>query len=205
VFRELLRQKLAGIAELTQEQLLALEAHYDLLTRWNRVLNLTSVATAAEAVERHYCESVFLAAHMPPGQLRIADVGAGAGFPGFPVAIVRADCNVALIESHHRKGVFLREASRGIANIRVFDTRAEAIHERFDRMISRAVSYNDLVPIIKNIASAADLLTGREAPPEGLGFAWADPVRLPWGRNRFLRSGVFVSRGTVENGFAREN
>ena len=40
-----------------------LKVHYELLTRWNRVLSLTSVRTLGESVERHYCESVFAAFH----------------------------------------------------------------------------------------------------------------------------------------------
>src|SRR5579872_7402885 len=90
-FADLLRQRLAGIAELSPLQVAALEAHYQLLLHWNRTHNLTTVA-GVEAVERHYCESIFLAAHLPPGELRIIDIGSGAGFPGYPVAIFRTDC-----------------------------------------------------------------------------------------------------------------
>jgi 16S rRNA (guanine527-N7)-methyltransferase len=190
VFRELLTQKLAGIAELTPAQLTTLETHYKLLSRWNRVLNLTSIGTVAEAVERHYCESIFLAIHLPAGELRIADIGSGAGFPGFPVAVVRPDYAVTLIESQRRKAVFLREASRSVCNIQVVATRAEGVAGQFDRAICRAVSYRDLVPVLKKLANSADLLTGGLAPPEEMGFAWSEPIRLPWGNNRFLRSGV---------------
>jgi 16S rRNA (guanine(527)-N(7))-methyltransferase RsmG len=189
VFRELLQQKLAGVAELTPEQLAPLEAHYELLRRWNRVLNLTSIETLEEAVERHYCESIFLAAHLPPAPLRIADIGSGAGFPGLPIAVMRPDCSITLIESHRRKAVFLREASRGLANIRVLANRAENVSEHFDRAVCRAVSYQDLVPILKNIADSADLLGGNELPLEELGFTWLAPKRLPWSRQRFLWSG----------------
>src|ERR1035437_3234294 len=111
MFADLLRQRLAGVVELSPGQVEALEAHYQLLLRWNRTLNLTSIKRMEEVVERHYCESLFLGTHLPQGGLRIADVGAGAGFPGFPVAVLRPDCSVTLIESHQRKAVFLREAS----------------------------------------------------------------------------------------------
>ena len=53
------------------------------------------------------------------------------GFPGFPVAILRPDCQVTLIESHQRKAVFLKEASRGIPNIRVLAKRAEDVQGAF--------------------------------------------------------------------------
>jgi 16S rRNA (guanine(527)-N(7))-methyltransferase RsmG len=126
---------------LTGEQEAALEAHLDLLMRWNRTLNLTAIRNREEAIERHYCESLFLGAKLPAGRLRIADVGSGAGFPGFPVAVLRPECSVTLIESHQRKAVFLREASRKVPNVKVAAKRAEDVTEAFDWVISRAVSY----------------------------------------------------------------
>ena len=190
MFAELLRQKLHGIISLTADQLQALEAHYQLLLRWNRILNLTSVTSLDEAVERHYCESVFLAVHLPPSPLRILDIGSGAGFPGIPVAILRPDCSVNLLESHARKAVFLREATRHFRNVRVNAVRGEALAETFECAVSRAVSYRDLAPILKRISGHADLLTGIEDPPAELGFEWHAPTPLPWGRQRFLRIGV---------------
>jgi 16S rRNA (guanine(527)-N(7))-methyltransferase RsmG len=202
MFRELLRQRLAGVASLTSHQLRTLEEHYQLLVRWNQVLNLTSIEDLAEVVERHYCESVFLAIHLPAGVLRVADIGSGGGFPGFPLAVLRPDCLLTLVEAHRRKAVFLREASRGLSNVRVLSARFEDVAEApFDRLVSRAVSYKDLKPAIKKLGHAADLLTGEEAPPSDLGFIWDAPILLPWGRNRFLRSGV--SRGTGTGGVSR--
>src|SRR5688572_7125078 len=145
-----------------------LEAHRELLRRWNQKLNLTS----EDSVERHYGESLFLAEHLPPGPLRIADIGSGAGFPGFPVAVVRPDCQVTLIESHQRKAVFLKEAARKQSNIRVLAKRAEDVDERFDWVISRGVSFMDLAVNLKRLAPNAALLTGAEPPNPDLGFIW---------------------------------
>jgi 16S rRNA (guanine527-N7)-methyltransferase len=189
MFRDLLRERLNGIAELDLAQEEALEAHYDLLVQWNRRLNLTAIRDLPEAVERHYGESIFLAAHLPAGALRIADVGSGAGFPGFPVAIYRPDCTVTLIESHQRKAVFLKEAARSVPNVRVLARRAEDVEEEFDLAISRAVSYDDLVPSLRRLAHTAALLTGADAPPAALGFTWDEPVVLPWGTQRYVRLG----------------
>jgi 16S rRNA (guanine(527)-N(7))-methyltransferase RsmG len=189
MFSDLLRQRLTGVVELSPGQVEALEAHYQLLLRWNRTLNLTSIRRMEEAVERHYCESLFLGAHLPPGCLRIADIGSGAGFPGFPVAVLRPDCSVTLIESHQRKAVFLREASRKLPNVRVLARRAEDVGEQFDWAISRAVSYKDLASFLKNLTASVDLLTGGEAPPDGIGFVWQPAILVPWGGQRFLRSG----------------
>jgi 16S rRNA (guanine527-N7)-methyltransferase len=178
---------------LTAEQEAALGAHLELLMRWNQKLNLTSIRNREEAIERHYCESLFLGSRLPAGALRIADVGSGAGFPGFPVAVLRPDCSVTLIESHQRKAVFLREASRALLNVRVLAKRAEDVDERFDWVISRAVSYVDLASFLKRLAPNADLLTGGEGPPEGLGFEWEAPVALPWGNQRFLWTGQTIA------------
>jgi 16S rRNA (guanine527-N7)-methyltransferase len=189
MFADLLRQRLAGIVEVSAGQVEALEAHYQLLLRWNRTLNLTSIKRMEEAVERHYCESLFLGTHLHQGRLRIADVGSGAGFPGFPVAVLRPDCSVTLIESHQRKAVFLREACRNLRNVRVLARRAEDVNEQFDWAISRAVSYKDLASFLKNLAPNVDLLTGGEVPPDGIGFVWQLPILVPWGGQRFLRTG----------------
>src|SRR5690349_10628648 len=134
---------------LTTEQSAALESHYELLVRWNKVLNLTAIEKLEEAVERHYCESLTLAERLTPG--RVADIGSGAGFPGLVAAIARPDCEFTLVESHQRKAVFLREASRGMVNVRVLAVRAEQIRERFDWVVSRAVSYSDLDKSIRGL------------------------------------------------------
>ena len=189
MFPELLRSRLADVAELPVEQVAALQAHYELMVRWNRTINLTAIRSVEEAVERHYCESVFLAVHLPAGRLRIADIGSGAGFPGFPVAVLRPDCSVTLVESHRRKSVFLQEAARGLGNLKVRAMRAEEVRESFDFVISRAVSYEDLTPVVQRLASRMALLTGAEEAPEKMGFRWEAPISLPWGSHRYLRIG----------------
>ena len=103
--------------------------------------------------------------------------------------MLRPECSITLIESHQRKAVFLREASRSLPNVRVLARRAEDVEEQFDWAISRAVSYKDLASFLKNLAPSVDLLTGGEEAPEGIGFVWQAPMRLPWGEQRFLRTG----------------
>jgi len=186
MFADLLRSKLAGVCELFEPQIERLALHYELLTRWNRVLNLTSVRTLEEAVERHYCESVFAACHLPEGAASVADVGSGAGFPGIPIAIMRQDCSVVLMESHQRKAAFLKEASRDLPNVRVVARRAQDVAERFDWVVSRAVRYSDIVGDLKKLGQNAELLTGEVRAEDLAGFEWQDPIRLPWGERRLL-------------------
>ena len=182
---------------MTAEQIAILEGHYEMLGRWNRSLNLTRIESMEAVIERHYAESLFLGAHLPRRPLLVVDVGSGAGFPGIPVAVLRPDCSVTLVESHRRKAVFLREATRRLSNVVVRAERAEDLTERFDCAVSRAVSYGDLVPALRKLADAAELLTGIEPPPAALGFRWSPPIRLPWGKNRFLRISDPAPLGSV--------
>jgi 16S rRNA (guanine(527)-N(7))-methyltransferase RsmG len=147
--------------QLSPVQLAQLERHYDLLYKWNRNLNLTSISSFFEVVQLHYCESLFIGSVLPRGDLRIVDVGSGAGFPGIPLAIARPECEVTLVEAHQRKGVFLREAARGLENISVIVGRAEKIAGGFDWLVGRGVRPSDLLSL--NVAShSAIFMTAEE-------------------------------------------
>ena len=173
MFAELLRRKTTSFCSLSSEQVAALESHYHLLLRWNRVLNLTAIRDEAEIVERHYAESLFLGAGLPEGRLHIADVGSGAGFPGLPIAVLRPECTVTLIESHHRKAAFLREASREMPNVQVSARRAEEMSASFDWVVSRAVRRGDIPPIAPRFALLTSTPAGSDVRP------------LPWRPDRF--------------------
>jgi len=179
MFRELLVREFAPYGSLTFAQIDALEAHYDLLTHWNSRLNLTRIESLEEAVRLHYCESLFVGTKLPAGPHRIVDVGSGAGFPGIPIAILRPECEVTLVESHQRKGVFLREASRNLANAKVITDRAENLKPEYDWLVSRAVSPEDVLKL--RLANNLALLVGGEHMP---GFERRESS--PWGNGRFL-------------------
>ena len=189
MFAELLRQRLASLVALTPGQLAQLERHFLLLNKWNRVLNLTSLQGLAEIVERHYCESIFLGIHLPAGHWDIADIGSGAGFPGVPVAVLRPDCSVYLVESHRRKSVFLREATRDLGNAQVLSQRVEDLERSFDWAIFRAVRLSEIEKPLANICQSVWSLGGKQCPPTSR-FTWNDPIKLPWGRERYLWIGT---------------
>ena len=191
MFRELLASEFGPYGELTPLQLSQLEHHFRLLLAWNQKLNLTRITEVEEAVRLHYCESLFLGRALPPGALRVADLGSGGGFPGIPVAILRPDLHVALIESHQRKSVFLREATHDLPNVEVLPIRFSDCRERFDWGISRAVTPLDVLS--SGLASDYALLLGAKDT-----FAGAQVSKLPWGRDRILSvSRETVSRETV--------
>jgi 16S rRNA (guanine(527)-N(7))-methyltransferase RsmG len=172
----------------------ALRAHFDLLCRWNPKLNLVSKRSLAEAATRHYGESLLLASRLPQGPLRVVDVGSGAGFPGFVVAAVRPDCQVTLIESDLRKSAFLREASRGLANVRVLSVRADSVQDRFDWLTMRAVRWE---AAFAGLACHYALLLGVEDAaklPGDLNGTQTEP--LPGSNARVLCIGHNVPRET---------
>lgn len=180
-FQEILRDTVRSFWTPSSAQVEALEAHFELLQRWNKRLNLTTIRDLREIVERHYGESLFLGSQLPAGALRIVDIGSGAGFPGFPIAVARVECKVSLVESHRRKAVFLQEASRSILNIRVLAARIQDVVGEFDWAVCRAVKWNEIRFEALRLAEHAAVLGGDGG------------IKLPWGDNRYLR---VVSRGT---------
>ncbi len=187
-FQDLLQAEFGPFGELTSEQLSQLEAHYELLVRWNRRLNLTRIVDLKEAVQFHYCESLFLGRALPSGPLTVADLGSGAGFPGIPVAILRPDLHVVLIESDARKAVFLREATRELTNVEALVSRFEDCSRRFDWVVARAVAPKSV--LASQLADNFALLVGQNDIP-----ASSRVIEIPWGRSRVL---AIVSRGTED-------
>jgi 16S rRNA (guanine527-N7)-methyltransferase len=195
VFNDLLVRGCEGIWSPTPLQVGQLHRHYEMLVRWNKILNLTSVREERDIIERHFLESIFLGSYLPEWALRIADIGSGAGFPGIPVAIMRPASSVTLIESHQRKAAFLKEVARELLNTRVIAARAEDVEEEFDWAISRAVAPDQLAPALRRARNAL-LLAGDSGPELIAGFTWEPPIKLPWGKQRYIWSGSAVSRET---------
>jgi rRNA small subunit methyltransferase G len=183
---------------LSDSQAESLYRHYELLVRWNRKMNLTSIRSPEEIVVRHYCESLFFASHVPEswGASSFADIGSGAGFPGVPMAVLRPDWRIALVESHQRKAVFLHESTRSLANVSVLGARAEELTGSFDVIVSRAVETGGILGLVPGVARRVGLLIGG-ADYEGLrgrvDLVWASVVRVPWGDRRLA---VFGSCST---------
>lgn len=180
MFRELLAAEFAPYGLLSAEQLTKLEQHYALLTRWNEKMNLTRIRKLEDVVKLHYCESLFLGRSLPEGQLHIADVGSGAGFPGIPVAILRPDCRVDLVESNQRKAVFLKEASRELPNVRVCAQNAAALNSSYDWTVARAVRIADVIGagLSRSFAILMSATQAEELPGCVKG--------IPWGANRTI-------------------
>lgn len=188
-FNRVLAAKLQPYCNLTTSQANTLYRHYSMMCRWNRAMSLTTVKDLESAIERHYCESVFAALHLPPGTRTVADIGSGAGFPGFPMAVYLTDMQFVLIESQQKKAAFLREVSHGIGNIKVAAIHTKAWAGHVDVAVSRAVRPLEVLPLVPDRAHAALLMLGEDDLPTVLrvpGLLFDEPIRLPWGEHRLL-------------------
>jgi len=111
----------------------------------------TTVTDPEKAVEAHVADSL-VALELPEvrSATAIADLGAGAGFPGLPLAIALPGAAVALVESSTRKCEFIERAAAacGVRNAEVVNARAEdwpAGLGRFDLVTARALAPLDVV------------------------------------------------------------
>ena len=133
--------------------------YIQLIAKWNKVHNLTAVRELQEMVTLHLLDSLTIVAHVPQGA-RVIDVGSGAGLPGIPLAIARADVQVTLLDSNHKKTAFLRQAKGELRleNVEVIADRVEDVatqtspQELFDVVVSRAFSdLPDLVAAARHL------------------------------------------------------
>jgi len=137
----------AGIS-LTDHQKNQLVAYVDMLHKWNKAYNLTSVRDPNEMLIRHILDSVVAAPHLVGS--RFIDVGTGPGLPGIPLSIVLPDAHFTLLDSLGKRIRFLRQVQHelGLTNITPVQSRVEDFPAEppFDGVISRAfASLNDMV------------------------------------------------------------
>ena len=120
-----------------------------LIEKWNHVHNLTAVREPEAMLARHLLDSLAIIPYIT-GE-RIVDVGSGAGLPGIPLALVHPEWHVALVESNHKKAIFLQQAriELSLKNVEVVAGRIENFSsaEGFDTVISRA--FSDLADFVR--------------------------------------------------------
>jgi 16S rRNA (guanine(527)-N(7))-methyltransferase RsmG len=154
---------------LDEPRLLALSRYLAELDLWRRRTNLTGPMSAEELVP-HALESICGEKLIPDGA-RLLDIGSGAGLPGLPLAIVRADLSVTLLEPRGKRAAFLRHAVRAVPvqNAQVLEERVEKLAKPlYDVATIRALA--DL----KKILTPPDFLQS-----EGILVSWTtDPQSL---------------------------
>jgi 16S rRNA (guanine527-N7)-methyltransferase len=114
--------------ELTQSLYDSLLRYTQLLRDWNQRINLVSRRDTGRILSYHVIDSLAVQRLIPQGS-RVCDIGTGAGLPGIPLAIVRSDLKMLLVESSQKRSRFLETAvvELGLGNVEVLNERAESL------------------------------------------------------------------------------
>ena len=139
--------------DLLPAQLERFERLTALLLDWNQRINLTAIQDPADIAIKHYLDALTLLKVLPQlaasqADLRLIDVGSGAGFPGLALAVAFPRLQVTLLDSTAKKLKFIDHAGQalGIENIRTVHARAEDAGQsrqhraRYDIAAARAVA-----------------------------------------------------------------
>lgn len=144
----------AGIC-LDGEKLCKLTRYFEMLTEKNKVMNLTAITDEDEFITKHFLDSLSLLNFTATGkeiaegkELKVIDVGTGAGFPGMVLKIVCPQLQMTLFDSLNKRLLFLDEviADLGLTGVQTIHGRAEDLgHDRahrefYDLVLARAVA-----------------------------------------------------------------
>lgn len=154
---------------LSQAQQQKMLAYVQLLAKWNKVYNLTSVRDIDDMVSRHLLDSLAILPFLSGDSL--LDVGSGGGLPGIPIAIAKPDLAVTLLDSNSKKTRFLQQvkAELGLQNVTVVHARIEQAHlPQFDLVTARAFStIGDIIDLTeRHCHDASRLLLMKGVYPE---------------------------------------
>ena len=134
--------------EITEQNLIDLEKYKDLLIEYNKKFNLTAIKTEEEIYLKHFYDSLTLTKGLSlEGNLKLLDIGTGAGFPGLVLKIFYPNLEITLLDSNNKKITFLETVIKelNLKNITCIHNRAESLpdnyREYFDIITSRAVAH----------------------------------------------------------------
>ena len=132
----------------------------ELLYEKNQVMNLTAIRDKEGMLEKHFIDSLLLTKVIKDEEKSFIDVGTGAGFPGFVLAIFYPEKNFLLVDSVRKKIEFINEVIEklGLENVKTSFERAEELikgkRETFDVALCRGVAnlriiLEYMIPFIK--------------------------------------------------------
>lgn len=137
-----------GLAELglplSEAQAQQLLDYVDLIQKWTKVYNLTAVRDPAEMLTHHLLDSLAVIAPLrrqaAVGQIRLLDVGSGAGLPGAVIAICCPDITVHCVDTVAKKAAFIQQVavSLKLPNLRGIHARVENLTDKYQVVSSRA-------------------------------------------------------------------
>lgn len=162
--------------QIDQPKLDLFEDYLQLLLKWNKVYNLTSIRKREDIITKHFFDSLtlvklFQAVGIDPESRDTADFGTGAGFPGIPLKIYYPNLRLSLIESVGKKCIFLETVKRELKlDYRVICERAENITDKFDMVLSRATGETfQVLKVGKNLlrpGGSIIIMKGKEVEEE---------------------------------------
>ena len=141
--------------ELTDKQLNQFDEYYQLLIKWNEVMNLTAITEFKDVCKLHFVDSISGCKFFDFSneEFSLVDIGTGAGFPGIPLKIVFPQLHITLLDSLNKRLNFLNEVIEKLGlsesgSIKTLHGRAEdycmakdgSLRETFDIAVSRAVA-----------------------------------------------------------------
>ncbi len=143
--------------DLSPLQISQFERLEGLYHEWNEKINVISRKDIDELYLRHVLHSLAIAKIIRfQAGTTLLDVGTGGGFPGIPLAILYPECHFTLIDSIGKKILVVQEVASqlGLTNVSARKNRVQEIRERFDFVLSRAVTaFPEFVQMVrKNIS-----------------------------------------------------
>jgi len=133
--------------ELNEKQLSLFETYYSELVEYNQKVNLTAITEPHAVSITHFVDSMTLLKANIPQNAKVADIGAGAGFPSVPALIYRPDLKLTLIDSLNKRITFLKYLSERLGiDFAAEHLRAEEagrkpnLREQFDVVCARGVA-----------------------------------------------------------------
>lgn len=129
--------------DLSQRQRERIKMLFPLYKEWNEKINVVSRKDIDKLYLHHVLHSLAIAKYYSfPAGTKIMDVGTGGGFPGIPLAILFDECEFVLVDSIGKKTKVAQAVAEalGLENVRVINGRAEQVNEKFDFIVSRAVT-----------------------------------------------------------------
>lgn len=172
--RELLRKGLKESGYISEADLLnSFIIYLSELKRWNKAYNLTGIKNDEDIIIKHFLDSLLYLNAMPYGEIKVADIGSGAGFPGIPIKIIRPEIEIYLIESSMKKSIFLRHIINKLKlkKINVIEKRIEEVKvnhelpESVDVAVTRALfGIKEFVKKVSHIVKQGGMLILNKGP-----------------------------------------
>ena len=146
---------------LNNNQLRQLDMYYKLLLEWNEKINLTRIVDEKDVYLKHFYDSLTLSKMVDLNkELKVCDIGTGAGFPGLVLKIVYPSLSITLVDALQKRINFLNTVIKELklSNIETYHSRAEDFVKKnkgkYDIVTSRAVSrlnnlLNYSIPLLK--------------------------------------------------------